>query len=358
MKRTPRLVFQMHLMIALVLVASPPGMCLAENDGDSLPPGAEPSGARVSIEDSIVDLGTSLASQPVSHTFLVKNTGTEVLTLRVESTSCRCAAKFLTRDSIGPGDVGKFEVSFRHKKGRDPVGNRALSVVLATNDPTRPTLRLGLKVLMVEVVDISPRTLDFGQVEPRALVRKEFTINCYRDKTTPKIVSVESSSPFLLVHRDPEETSETGHSYRCEAVFDTSGLTGEFISSLLITTDSEQVPALELPVRASLPLALKATPARILFGLIEPGEHPTKSVVLDPREEGAEPVRILSQDQRLKAVIEPLPDLRRWRVSVTFVSKQAGIKAINVRTSVVALDKNGIKVAEVPVHAVVIPAKH
>ncbi|HJS75109.1 MAG TPA: DUF1573 domain-containing protein [Vicinamibacteria bacterium] len=99
------------------------------------PLAAQPSkGARMEIEPAEHDFGAVRQDQKLTHDFLVRNTGTEDLTLLRIATSCGCAAALPAERVVPPGGSTTLQVTLETRKYKGAVER---SVSIASNDRRR-----------------------------------------------------------------------------------------------------------------------------------------------------------------------------------------------------------------------------
>lgn len=109
---------------ALLLSAAAPLRAQASKSG----------GPRMEIEPSEHDFGPARQDQKLVYDFVVKNTGTEDLTLLRIATSCGCAAALPAERLVPPGGSTTLQVTLETRKYKG-VLERSISV--ASNDRRR-----------------------------------------------------------------------------------------------------------------------------------------------------------------------------------------------------------------------------
>jgi hypothetical protein len=88
-------------------------------------------GARMEIEPAEHDFGAVRQDQKLTHDFLVRNTGTEDLTLLRIATSCGCAAALPAERVVPPGGSTTLQVTLETRKYKGAVER---SISIASND--------------------------------------------------------------------------------------------------------------------------------------------------------------------------------------------------------------------------------
>jgi hypothetical protein len=86
------------------------------------------------IEPSEHDFGNTRQDQKLVYDFLIKNAGTEDLTLLRIATSCGCTAAFPAERVVPPGGTTTLQVTMETRKYKGAVER---SVSVASNDKRR-----------------------------------------------------------------------------------------------------------------------------------------------------------------------------------------------------------------------------
>lgn len=136
-------------------------------------------GPKIVAPEPKYDFGNIIEGQRVSHEFVVKNEGDEVLEIRKINASCGCTAAQPEKDKLAPGESTKIKVHFdsSHRQGK-----QVKYVYIMTNDRTNPQIRLEFTTFIEErgVSDtrsisggrliISPAKYDFGTIKEGSIV--------------------------------------------------------------------------------------------------------------------------------------------------------------------------------------------
>ena len=311
---------------------------------------------RISIEETTVDLGVYLYDKEPSHQFELTNVGNAPMRVVVTKRSCGCMSDSVPSPPIiEPGKTGLIEVGYKPKEGREKIGAQSFTVTLSTNDPSRPELALTVKTRLVRQVEVLPRAIDFGSLAVRESAQNTFEINCYRDEITPAILSVESTSPLLSLRQRSFDEMEWGTRARYELVFKPGDHLGELRESVIVTSNDDEVPIVEIPVKATIPFPLEPTPRLILFGLVESEREVTKSVALASSDASTYDVaRAVCADPRVTVAVESEPARDRWKLTATLSPGSIAEKSLKVKTKIEVFDSAGKKVSEIPVHAIIV----
>lgn len=98
-------------------------------------PAAAFKSGTLSLSEKSWDFGYIPKGSRVTHTFVIKNNGTDSLKNLKASPSCGCTAAPLDKTILAPGDSTYLEVSFNAKNYSGPVTK---TVYLQSNDPQNP----------------------------------------------------------------------------------------------------------------------------------------------------------------------------------------------------------------------------
>ncbi|MBT7068152.1 MAG: DUF1573 domain-containing protein, partial [Verrucomicrobia bacterium] len=107
------------------------------------------------------DFGVRRDHEVVTHRFAIKNSGDADLAITRVKASCGCTAVKSSMNSVPPGGEAYVEARFTLKGRR---GKQSKSILVESNDPATPRMRLYLKGEIVTEVSMQPRYLNFSQV--------------------------------------------------------------------------------------------------------------------------------------------------------------------------------------------------
>jgi hypothetical protein len=106
-------------------------------------PSAPASGPRIAVDPPSFDFGRTLPQKALTREFSLRNFGDQDLLIESVSTSCGCAvADTLAKKVLKPGGSHPLRVTLTTPQGTGPI---VKSVVVRSNDPTRPLLEIKLK---------------------------------------------------------------------------------------------------------------------------------------------------------------------------------------------------------------------
>jgi len=149
-----------------------------------------------------------------------------------------------TLKTITPGR--KYELSIELKATAH--GGRSRDVLLLhTDHPRFPVIRVPVNLFVKEDVYINPESVDFGQITSESWNPETFLLNSRRRPI--KVLSVKSDPPFLKVTGYGTDAA-TAHEFRVEIEGEPSA--GAFVGSIHIATDDPSFPNIDAPVQGEV----------------------------------------------------------------------------------------------------------
>ena len=138
-----------------------------------------------------------------------------------------------------------------------PVGRYQEHVIVHTDDPSRPRLRVEVNLLVKPSVFVTTDLVEFGQISLRSLrlnpsnldlLSQSFLVT--RREGALRIMRMESDVPFLRLSAEPGTDSTT---VRVDVGLDLASLTpGTYHGRLRVFTDDKEFPELFVPVQAAV----------------------------------------------------------------------------------------------------------
>jgi hypothetical protein len=116
---------------------------------------------RVQVDETTFNFGTMQRGTKKSHEFVFKNVGNAPLTLRVGSTSCKCALGTVGDAPIPPGESVKVQLEWKAESGG---GAYRQTATVETNDPVQSQVLLVVDGTVTEASGVSPQEFVFDKV--------------------------------------------------------------------------------------------------------------------------------------------------------------------------------------------------
>jgi hypothetical protein len=145
------------------------------------------------------DFGVRRDHETVTHRFGIKNSGDAPLAITRVKASCGCTAVRSSKNSIPPGEEAYVEARFTLKGRR---GKQRKSILVESNDPAMPRLRLWLKGQIVTELAMEPRYLNFSQVHKDVVATQ--TVDLVSLRPAIRITQVKSDSTAFAAVIDPD----------------------------------------------------------------------------------------------------------------------------------------------------------
>jgi hypothetical protein len=126
------------------------------------------------VEAPLYNYGKVWDTDTVTHTFEVRNVGSQVVTIANVQTSCGCTTTDQWERQIAPGAVWKLPVKFVAANRR---GQSSKTITVDTDDPGWPVITLSLEGEVSPRIEVSPTPgVNFGTLRQDSNARKTLTI--------------------------------------------------------------------------------------------------------------------------------------------------------------------------------------
>jgi hypothetical protein len=125
------------------------------------------------VKQTEYDFGQVYQGESVQHAFLFSNQGDEPLLVTKVRSSCGCTAALVSSRELKPGESGEIQANFDSTRFQGKISK---TIYLYTNDTTQPVAQLYIKGAVKEMVQITPKQINFGTVPPEQPVIAELTL--------------------------------------------------------------------------------------------------------------------------------------------------------------------------------------
>ena len=217
----------------------------------------EAAGPRAVFAEPEKDFGEFWAGADLTHSFVVRNTGTETLEiLRVKAT-CGCTATNYDKQ-IAPGEEGKVNVKVKTKNFS---GKFKKSITITTNDPRKSKTELKVGGVAKQYIAVQPRTAHFTQVQPDQVLNKTVRITNNGEEPMKLTLKEDKIGPFTAALKEVEP----GKSYDLEITGNPPYELRLNRATFRLTTDVAAKPKIDVTCSAHVPPRLEVRPASLLF---------------------------------------------------------------------------------------------
>jgi len=198
------------------------------------------------IQQSEYDFGDIKQGEKVSHVFVLKNSGGDLLTITNVRPSCGCTAALPEKNKLGPGESTNLKVTF-NSSGR--FGRQKKLVTITSNDSENPKQIITIKAVVIKsyaesevypVIKFSETQHDFGKVKEGKIVEYSFSFKNV-GKTILEINDIKTSCgcTAALVSNEKLMPGEEG---TLKVELDTSKRKGKMIKTVTIKTNDPKMP--------------------------------------------------------------------------------------------------------------------
>ena len=216
---------------------------------------AEP---RIVCDQPTFDFGSRDASEVVSHTFELKNTGTSDLVITAVRPACGCTTAQLDKSVIPPGETSKLGAQLS-LTGRG--GEIQKPILIESNDPANPALQLTFKGVVGADFEFSPSLLTLRKDSPESAATASTVLKSLKNEPF-EILNAKSESGKLKVRWDkfPNENA-----FQITANLDERFQPGQYSDKIVLETNHPNRKQLEIGVIIIVPAPISVAPLKIVL---------------------------------------------------------------------------------------------
>lgn len=216
---------------------------------------AEP---RVVCDQPTFDFGSRDASEVVSHTFELKNTGTSDLVITAVRPACGCTTAQLDKSVIPPGESSKLGAQLS-LAGRG--GEVQKPILIESNDPANPALQLTFKGVAGADFEFAPSILTLRKDSPEAPASASTILKSLKNEPF-EILDAKSESGKLKVRWDkfPIENA-----FQISANLEEQFQPGQYRDKIFLETNHPGRKQLEIGVIVIVPSPIVVAPTKIVL---------------------------------------------------------------------------------------------
>ena len=244
-------------------------------------------GSNLLVVDKIChNFGETPPLSPLTCSFELRNESAQTMIIEPPQTSCGCVAALLDKSqAIYPGD--SFRLKFDLQSGTAiSFRQKVTARVYMEETGEAKTVDLFIVGNHPESMSISPKEINFGDVEPGERRTKEVVL---KEALTDRfsILDVRCDDEFISWKVDSEDGVGGLKKHRLHI---TLAIPAELesserrVSSLIVSTDSDFIPEITIPITYAVPPYFAAAPSVISFGTVEPGVSVTSKVAFTSRD--------------------------------------------------------------------------
>jgi len=212
---------------------------------------AQPAGApRIHFLQDTFDFGTMYQEEEVCFSFAFRNAGQGTLKVEKVNSSCGCTAALPDKRELAPGEQGEIKITFRSGSMQGRVTKH---VYVESNDPLRPRVTLTITGEIRREVEITPRGVFVGSIQPGETIERSVEIRPVAVKEF-KILQVSTNHPALHVEKPvrladvPASGAGERGGYRLTIRFGPAAEPGRVNAKVIVRTDLEHARELTIAV--------------------------------------------------------------------------------------------------------------
>lgn len=146
------------------------------------------------LTGNTIDMGSVYSGEVVEKIAVLKNTGTDTLTISNVKAQCGCTATLLSEKVLAPNDTGKLSISF-NTAGQH--GHRSKQVYVTSNDPANPKLTITFSADVMSVLDVMPKVVAFNHSKVDSNETQTVTVKNPSATESVNILSVTVDNPSI-----------------------------------------------------------------------------------------------------------------------------------------------------------------
>ena len=235
---------------------------------------------KMTVPQHVKDFGIVPQGKILEANFQIVNEGTDTLEIKAVRPTCGCTvAKF--DKTVAPGKAGMVRAKVDTSEFKGPI---AKSILVMTNDPETPTVRLVVKAEVQPYLEVLPRPLvRFNAIRGEKTVEKLTVVS---DRNEPfKVTKVETNVPYITASfrklgEDELIKGKYKDQYEVALTMNGDAPVGPISAAAVIHTTHPKQPKLEVRIFGVVRALLHVTPSQVQFGTVDPKDKPGRNVIV------------------------------------------------------------------------------
>jgi len=272
---------------------------------------------RISCDEAIFDFGSKDSSETLEHTFILKNIGTADLAISKIQPACGCTTAALEKTNLVPGESTNVKATLS-LAGRS--GEIEKPIVIESNDPDNPILKLAFKGTVGAVYEISPSSMILRKPSPASPADASAVVKSAKDVPF-EILESRSESGKLKVQwvKFPDQNA-----YQVSAKIEDSLLPGQFSDKIILKTNHPVRQEVDISVLVTVPAPIAVAPTRIVLSEDSPTPISRTIILKSPAGEKLTIDKIETPDEAMTTKSEPMGDFG-FRISIGNIQPNASL---------------------------------
>ncbi len=204
-------------------------------------------GAKISFSETMWSFGYVPKTGTVSHTYMIKNVGTDTLIIVKVRPDCGCTTTPLTQKRLSPNESAEMKIVFDPRKVVTTEAVKKLQIT--SNDPNNPlsevqfTAKIGLNNSLVK---LTPAEIDFDTTAVGAEGSRTLTIeNISKERLSLNVI--EEPREYVDVSLG-NKILKPGESIQLVAKLKKGVAAGSFHTSLTLDFEGSKIARVSIPI--------------------------------------------------------------------------------------------------------------
>jgi hypothetical protein len=239
-----------------------------------------PPSPKIKLQEQTIDFGTVNSGTTVKAEINFTNQGNAPLEIKKLKTSCGCMTGSLVQNIYQPGQTGNIEIAYKTKNRKGPTKGY---VIISSNDPQQPNVKVNLKANVIQLIETKPASLIFSDLKPGQRMSKSIQVKTKK----PLLIDAAIQSPEqkeIKINITPKQqnVTEKGAEF---IVSVTPSVIGRFSNAVIFKAqkDSENPIELNTTLVAIVQGPVIAAPQYLFTSIIE-GKVKEKTIRLSSRD--------------------------------------------------------------------------
>ena len=205
------------------------------------------SGGRISFSETMWDFGYVPKTGTVSHTYMIKNVGSDTLIIVKVRPDCGCTTTPLNQKRLSPNESTEMKIYFDPRKVATNETIKKLQII--SNDPNNPiaeaqfVAKIGITSSLVK---LSPTEFDFDTLVSGTESSRTLTVeNISKEKLSVSTIEVPGE---YVDYSIGNKSIKPGESIQLVAKLKKGVASGSFHSSLTLEFEGSKVARISIPI--------------------------------------------------------------------------------------------------------------
>ncbi|MFC1539813.1 DUF1573 domain-containing protein [Candidatus Latescibacterota bacterium] len=309
-------------------------------------------GPSINFYETDYYFGTIYEGEKLSHTFKYSNIGTDEIIVSTEVT-CNCTASMLKGNKIAPDKSGEILIEY-DTKGKK--GNTRQLVIVRTNDPENPEVKLFVSANVIRNVEVIPEMIWLGEVPRNELIKRELNVV---KSIGNELEVINVIVPFEIdaeIKENIQKEMNGSKTVPIELSINTGEFLGRFNKNIIVLTNDIIRPEIVVKISGVVIEDLKALPPSIFYGEVLHDTEVIREITLSPTNGGKpEIARALSSSPYISTEVQKIENGSKYKLIATLHSPGTDMTI----SDKIPIYINGNKepAIEIPVYARVVGAQ-